>query len=174
MILVNRIFIIIIIFYYNICKENNNNKNKINFNKKNLIIGSIQNYSLQRVLPFFKSLIYVHFDNCEIVMFIRNISSTLLYYLKSIGVIVYAIPEKYKKIPIINLRWKLYFDFLKTKKDKYKLVFHADVRDTFFQKNVFKYYENFTSFFGIAIEDGILNETRNKKKIIDYIGGSFR
>lgn len=139
-------------------------------NKKNVILSVIQRYSLIVVLPFFKSLAYAKVYNTDIVIFVRNISEILINYLKSIGVFVYEIPSKYKNIPIINLRWKIYIDFLALNRNKYNLVFMADVRDTFFQKDMFKYYENKKSFLGIALEDDNLNEKINKKWVINIIG----
>ena len=64
----------------------------------------------------------------------------------------------------------MYVDFLIKNKYKYKLVLHCDVRDTFFQKDIFKYYENHEPFLGVAIEDGTLNEFLNKKWIVDFAG----
>lgn len=103
-------------------------------------------------------------------MFVKNISSSLRNYLKSIGVLVLEISKEYKEIDITKLRWKLFIDFLKEKKNEYNLIFLTDVRDTFFQKDIFQNYENISSFLGVAIEDGTLNETINKKWVIDFAG----
>ena len=183
-----KIFILFLIFNFNLCQEkefedkiNNisSNNSLINQNffsinnmrkKKNLIIGIIQAYSLDTILPFFNSILYTHFYNCDIVMFVRNVSQILIRYLKGIGVYVYEISKEYKKVPAINLRWKMYIDFLKERKNEYNIVFSSDVRDTFFQKDVFKIYENHEPFLGVAIEDGTLNEEVNKKWIIDFVG----
>ena len=146
------------------------NFSKNDYKKKNIILGIIENYSLNIILPFFKSFLKSNFENCDIVMFIRNVPQKTIKYLRSIGVLIIQIPEKYRKSTTINIRWKMYADFLKDKKNKYKLVLHTDVRDTFFQKDVFKYYENYKPFLGVAIEDGTLNGTINKKWIIDYVG----
>ena len=64
----------------------------------------------------------------------------------------------------------MYINFLKKYKVQYNLVFSVDVRDTFFQKDVFKFYENNTSFLGIAIEDGTLDDYFSKTNIINLIG----
>ena len=138
--------------------------------KKNAILGIIHNYSLDIILPFFNSLFSANIQNCDIIMFVRKVSLTLINYLKRMGVLVYTIPEKYNNIQVINLRWKIYKDFLKTKKSNYNLVLSADVRDTFFQKNIFEYYENHEPFLGISLEDGSLKEKLNKKWIIDLAG----
>lgn len=139
--------------------------------KKNLIVGIIENYSINSILPFFRSFIRADFKNCDIVMFVRKVSENLINYLKSIGVIVYNINKKYKNIHVINLRWVMYIDFLQEHKDKYNLVFSCDVRDTIFQKDVFVYYANKQNFLGVAIEDGaIKNSIFNKNWIIGYKG----
>ena len=112
----------------NISKNSNNINNISNtyigskkslYNKKNLILGIIQNYSLNVILPFFKSLIRANFKNCDVVMFVRNVSLELRNYLKSIGILVYKITKQYKNISIIKLRWKMYLDFLKEKREHY-------------------------------------------------------
>ena len=64
----------------------------------------------------------------------------------------------------------MYTDYLKENKNKYNLVLHTDVRDTFFQKDVFKYYEDYEPFLGVAIEDGTLQEKVNKRWIIKFAG----
>ena len=141
-----------------------------NFTKKNLIFGIIDNYKLATVLPFFESLIKSNFQNCDIVVFVRYVNKILISYLKKIGVIVIEIPKKYIKISTINIRWKMYIDFLEKNKGTYNLVLHADIRDTFFQKDIFKYYLNHKPFLGVALEDGTLIQEVNKKWIIDYVG----
>ena len=146
------------------------NSTQRSVNKRNVILGIIEKYSVNHILLFFKSFLRANFDNCDMVIFVRNVSQTLIKYLKSIGVFVYEISDEYKNVRIINLRWKMYSDFLKEKKNDYNLVFSADIRDTIFQKDVFKYYENNKNFLGLALEDGTLNETINKKWIISYAG----
>ena len=179
------LFILFLALKLNICNEEtisiNNNSQSISNTfinssiysnkKRNLLLGVIERYSFNDILPFFKSLIISNFYNCDIVMFVRKVSPTLIKYLKNIGVIVYEIAEKYRNFSVIRLRWKLYINFLKEKKNDYNLVLSIDVRDTFFQKDVFKYYENYNqSFLGIAIEDGTLNDKYNKRWIIGFVG----
>ena len=146
----------------------NNNKYII---KKNVVLGIIQKYSLSKVIPFFNSFLYTNLTNCDIVMFVRNVSPSLINYLKSIGVLVYQISKIYNNIRRpTHLRWKIYMNFLEENKNRYNLVFSVDVRDSFFQKDIFKYYDNYSSFLGIALEDGTLNETVNKNNIIKLVG----
>ena len=146
------------------------NQSKSLDKRKNLILGIIERHSLNTILPFFKSFIQANFKNCDVVMFVRNINNSTIKYLESIGVYIYIIPEKYKKINVINIRWKMYIDYLRENKLKYKLILHTDVRDVFFQKDVFEYYENSKPFLGVAIEDGTLNCQINKRWIISYVG----
>ena len=180
-------FSIFLIFNLNICNDNlfkniyNLNNTNTSFyrtlysgeiynTKRNVILAVIQTYSLSTVLPFFKSLIKSNIQNCDTVIFVRDVSHTLINYLKNIGVFIYEIPNEYKNVPILNLRWKLYIDFLKETKNYYHLVFCTDVRDTLFQKDVFKFYENHKSFLGVALEDGTLTEKTNKIWIINFVG----
>ena len=87
--------------------------------------------------------------------------------MKSFGVIVYNISEKYRYKKITNFRWKIYEDFLISNINKYNLVFSTDLRDVFFQKDLFKYYNSNISFLGVALEDGNLSQRLNKKWLID-------
>ena len=179
------LLILFLVLKLNICNEEtikinindqNGNNNLINKalylnKKKNLILGVIRRYSFNTILPFFKSLLHANFHNCDIVMFVKSVSPTLIDYLKNIGVIVYEITEKYKNFSVVKLRWKLFMDFLMKRKNEYNLILSIDVRDSFFQKDIFSYYENYNkSFLGIAIEDGTLNEEFNKRWIIDFVG----
>ena len=71
----------------------------------------------------------------------------------SFGVTIYNIPDKFLKsnAKIHNYRFKLYQEFLAKNKNKYNMVFTADVRDTIFQKDIFKnfkeYYKPFWDYF---------------------------
>ena len=157
----------------NSSKYKNNNldiNKKSNYNKKNLLIGAIEKYMWEDVALFFKSYMRAGFNNCDCVMFIRNMNSRTINKIKSCGVIVYNTPEEYKNMKIINYRWKIYEEFLKDKKDKYNLIFTADLRDVFFQKDIFKYYENYKPFLGVALEDGYLSNYYNKNWIINAYG----
>lgn len=180
-----KILLTFLIIHFSICNEKINvskftNMNLINTGnysnytqnnkKKNAILGIIEKYPLSVVLPFFKSLIFANLNNCDIIMFVRYVSQTLINYLKSIRVIVYEISEEFKNVSVINLRWKMYIDFLQINKDKYNLVFSTDIRDTIFQKDIFQNYKFYKPFLGIAIEDGTLNNEFNKKWIIDFVG----
>jgi len=159
--------IFFIIFYFSInliiCNSNSillPNINKIKEdNKKNLIIGVIDGYSWIKVKPFFISYIKANFTNCDCIIFYRNIDYYTLNRIRSLGIIAFEIPKQYDEMKINNVRYKIYENYLSDKLDKYNMVLHADIRDTYFQKDVFELYKNKTNFIGIALEDG--NITNN-------------
>jgi hypothetical protein len=167
--------------YYS-SKEKFKNSNKSNFfhyikfknysisSKKNLLIGAVIKYKWYKIEPFFQSFKKSNFTNCEVVMFVNKMSENTINKIKSFGVIVHKIPNKFNNIRIINYRWKIYEDYLQDNIDKYDLVFTADLRDTFFQLDIFKFYNSSHPFLGVAIEDGTLSERKNKKWIINAYG----
>ena len=183
------IFFLSFFFSINLCKHNINktysniyfkinhkdnihnqiNSSRVNI-KKNVILGTLMNYSLDQVLPFFNSLIQANFSNCDVVIFIRDVNIDIIRYLKRIGVILKYIPREYNNTDITKLRWKLYNDFLNNRKSQYNLVFTTDIRDVFFQKDIFQNYKGNKSFLGFALEDETLNETTNKMWITTFAG----
>jgi hypothetical protein len=138
--------------------------------RQNLIIGAISNYNWDKVKIFFKSYQNAGFKNCECVMFVTNVPKNAIDKIKSCGVIVYPIPEQYKKELVINIRWKLYEDYLSKNQDRYNLVFSADIRDVFFQRDLFQLYDFKKSCLGIAIEDGTLSNSINRDWFIKAYG----
>lgn len=138
--------------------------------KKNLIIGVISKYSWETVAMFFKSIVKSKIHNYDCVIFVRTISKIVINKIKEYGVIIYEIPDKYKNDRLINIRWKLYFEFLNERKDEYNLLFATDIRDTIFQKDIFQIYQNKNSFLGVPLEDGTLQEEVNKNWTIHYCG----
>jgi len=148
----------------------NLNKKKNSKLKKNLIIGAVTNYKWRNIAPFIKSYVMSNIENCDCILFVHNMSQYTIWKIKSFGIIVYNIPEIYRNKSIINLRWKLYTDYLIPNSDKYNLVLSVDVRDVFFQSDPFEYYNGNKSFLGVAIEDGILAHGINKKWLLDAYG----
>ena len=154
----------------NISGINYLNLRKLNFftssksNKKNLVIGSIINYSWSKIELYFISLIKAGFHDCDFVLFVGGISNETVKKIESCGVITYKISKKIfrLKTTINNFRWKLYEDFLKENKNKYNMVFTADVRDTIFQKDIFQYYDSSKSFLGVFLEDGSMRSKANR------------
>jgi hypothetical protein len=135
-----------------------------------LLIGAVRNYNWDIIAPFFDSFKKVSFKNCDFIVYYDEMKEFTIKKIKSYGVKMYKIQKKYKEKNIINFRWKIYEEFLKDKGDKYKLVFTADFRDVFFQKDVFQYYEFNKSYLGIAIEDGFLSDSINKMWLINAYG----
>ena len=159
----------------NIIERNVRNLNYIsnNNNKKNLIIGAINYYSWSKVKLYFISLVKAQIKNCDFVMFVGNaISNETIRKIEKCGVTTYKIPKEVLKLrtTIHNFRWKLYKDFLKENKNKYNLIFTADVRDTIFQKDVFQFYNSDKSFLGVFLEDGLMKNEVNRIWITQFCG----
>ena len=152
-------------------KNNKSQINMISSTKRNLLIASVINYGWEKMALFFKSFQKAQFENCDLVIFVRNISPFSISKLKSYGAFIYKIPDIYNNMKITHYRWKLYADFLNQYPHKYNLVFTADIKDVLFQQDIFKFYDSTKPFLGIAIEDGLLTEEVNKKWII-YAYGS--
>jgi len=91
------IFLFLIIFL----KYKSNKTEYSNFSKKNLIIGAIKNYNWKVIAPFFRSYQNVGFENCDCVMYIANMAEETIEKIKSYGVIVSKIPEKYLNLSLI-------------------------------------------------------------------------
>jgi hypothetical protein len=137
-----------------------------------LIVGVIKNYKWEVVAPFFTTFKKVGFDNCDCVIFVENITQETINKIKNFDVRVIKI-KGIIEANIINYRYKLYEDFLKNNPDKYNLVLAIDIRDSIFQKDIFKYYENNKSFLVLAIEDDYLNHPINKMWIIEAFGNNI-
>jgi len=131
---------------------------KCNKLKKNLIIGAIKSYTWSQIKPFFISLNQSNFKEYDCVIFITDVSQNVIEKLKSLGIIIYELPDKYKAMKINNVRYKLYEEYLSDKLNDYNIVLHADIRDTFFQKDLFQLYKNTGSFIGFSLEEGNISE----------------
>ncbi len=64
----------------------------------------------------------------------------------------------------------MYSIYLEIYKNDNNLVFHCDIRDTFLQKDVFKYYKSNKYFSVVALEDDTLSNEMNKNWILNYAG----
>ena len=122
-------------YKYNI--KLNNSLSNIKSKKKNLIIVAIVNYDWNKIELFFKSYKLSGFTNCDFVAYIDNMNDYTINKIKSLGILVYKIKDKYKEkfkgIPLINYRWKIYYDHINENQNKYDLILTSDVRDSFFQ-----------------------------------------
>ena len=123
-----------------------------------MVIGILDRLSWIKVKPFFISYIIANFKNCDCVIFYRRIKIETLNKIRSLGIITFKIPKKYNRMKINNVRYKIYEDYLSDKLDKYNMVLHVDIRDTYFQKDFFKYYKNKKHFIGVALEDGNITD----------------
>ena len=103
-------------------------------------------------------------------MFVGNMTEETIEKIKSCGVKVYPIPENYSHLSLNNYRWKLYGDYLNKKNGKYKLVLTTDLKDSIFQKDLFKLYENHKPFLGISKEDLYLSEHMNREWLENAYG----
>ena len=142
-----------------------------NNNKKNLIIGAITKYPWNKIRNFFVSLNKVEFENCDVVMFVGKMSNETIKKIESCGVTIYNIPDKFIKsnTKIHNYRFKLYQEFLQKNKNKYNMIFTADVRDTIFQKDIFKFYNKYHKpFIGLFLEDNIIKNEKLNIKWVKY------
>ena len=165
------LFQIILIISIIITKNDTNNYIYIrklnNDQKKNLVIGAFTYYPWFKIKNFFISLIQSNFENCDFVMFLGRTSQETKEKLKSIGIIVYDIPEELIRYNVQNSRWKIYEDFLSNNTDKYNMVFTADIKDTFFQKDIFKYYKDYNKpFLGVFYEESII---KNRPMNCDWV-----
>ena len=137
--------------------------------KKNLIIGTIANYVWEDLEPFFVSYVRAGFENTDCVMFTYNISRRTLNKIRACGVKILPMSQKWISTAVNNYRWKLYDEFLNVYHDEYKFVLALDVRDSVFQSDIFKSFDE-QPFLGLAIEDGDLTERINKEWIIEAHG----
>lgn len=116
--------------------NNNSNKNLL-ITKKNVILGVIINYNWAKIAPFFISFKEARFKNCDCVMFVEGLSQNTINKIESFNVKIIKI-KRTIKARVINYRHKLYEEFLRNNIDKYRLVLSIDVRDSFFQKDIFE------------------------------------
>ena len=159
--------------YENVSQRNISNLNNLTYidkNKKNLIIGSILNYSWSKVKLFFISLYKAQIKNCDFVIFVGGVSNETIKKIEKCGVTTYKIPKEVLRLrkTITLFRWKLYKDFLKENKDKYNMIFTADVRDTIFQKDVFQFFNSNKSFLGVFLEDGLMTNKANRIWVLQF------
>lgn len=168
---------VIFLFFVLICMTlkfnanniNNNSNNNLLITKKNVILGVIINYNWKKIAPFFISFKEARFKNCDCVMFVEGLSQNTINKIESFNVKIIKI-KRTIKARVINYRHKLYEEFLRNNTDKYRLVLSIDVRDSFFQKDIFEYYKNIKSFLSLSLEDGYLSHPINKLWVTKAFG----
>ena len=154
-------------------KRMNETDRKITFNssnKKNLIISILFRFKWKKILPFIKSLIKANLQNYDIVIFVKEVKASIIHNLKSFGIVVHEILEKFENIIVYNYRWKVYYDFLKNNRGKYKFVVSMDIKDSIIQKDIFTLYKNKEQFLGFSYEDAPLKKGFTGKRILDIFG----
>ena len=136
-----------------------------------MLFTYIVKYSWEIILPFIKSLIRINLINCDIIIFVNQVTQTVMNNLKSYGLKFYEIKVKLNNAyEIYQYRWKLYRDYLNENESKYNIVLSVDVRDTIFQKDFFHLYENSGSFIGFSYESATLIQLIHKEWIINTFG----
>lgn len=144
---------------------------KFKTNKKNALLSIIVRYSWEKIFPFIKSVIQANFYNVDIIMFVNEISKSVINNLKSFGIIVYKIKQKLKNPHDIYIeRWKIYLDFLKNNINKYNLVLSVDIKDTIFQNELFSLYEKYEELLGFSYEDLTIDNSIYRNSIIELFG----
>ena len=82
-----------------------------------------------------------------------NLTNETIDNIHNCGVKTIEIPEKYNLMKINNVRYKLYEEYLSNNIGKYNIILSVDVRDTIFQKDIFKFYEKKKKpFIGVSLE----------------------
>ena len=154
-------------------KNMNETDRQITFNssnKKNLIISTLIRFKWKKILPFIKSLIKANLQNYDIVIFVKEVKASIIHNLKSFGIKVYEISEKFENIIVYDYRWKVYNDFLMNNRGKYKFVVSMDIKDSIIQKDIFTLYKNKEQFLGFSYEDAPLKKGFTGKRILDIFG----
>lgn len=109
-----------------------------NNHKSNLIITTLINYDYDIHYRFIATL-FNHINNVKLVLFIsKNDEKHIIKIKHEFPNIEYNIID-INNIHVVNLRFKLYYDYLTTNINQYNLVFLCDSRDVLFQKDIFKH-----------------------------------
>ena len=115
-----------------------NTYNNIYTTKQNLIMTTLINYEYDIHYRFIGTL-FDNINNVKLIVFITKNDEKHINKIKNIysnNNIEYILID-IKDIHIVNLRFKLYYDYLLKNKNIYNLIFLCDSRDVIFQKNIF-------------------------------------
>ena len=107
---------------------------------KNLIMTTLINYNFDIHYRFIGTLYdSINDNNLDLVLFIsKNDENHIIKIIKLLNKpIIYNIIDE-SDIHIVNLRFRLYYDYLNNNKN-YNLIFLCDSRDVIFQKNIFNH-----------------------------------
>ena len=125
---------------------------------KNLIIGTIANYSFSKLEPFVKSLDVLETDY-DVVMMVKGVDAPTCKKLTSRGIMLIPFTDTHpyliegydesvlpkhdnQKYSLCVKRFFMYHLFLQKNKCKYKNIFLTDVRDVVFQSDPFVVMDN--------------------------------
>ena len=150
----------------------NQNQNNISnsFNNKNLIITILTRFKWKKILPFLKSLIKTNLQNCDVIIFVKEVKISIIKNLKSFGINIHEISDKFENIPIYNYRWKVYNEFLKKNRKKYNFVLSVDLKDTIIQNDIFEVYKDYKHLLGFSLEDAPLWYGFHGPRILEIFG----
>ena len=176
--------IFFIILQFSICNRSNTNLNtdfiSINetgrqislnsSNKKNLIISTLIRFKWKKILPFIKSLIKANLQNYDIVIFVKEVKASIIKNLKSFGIKIHEISEKFENIIVYNYRWKVYNDFLRKNRGKYNFILSIDIKDSIIQNDIYTLYRNKEKFLGFSYEHAPIKEGYIGRRILDVFG----
>ena len=75
-----------------------------------------------------------------------------------------------KKISVTDYRWKIYNDFLKIRRGRYNIILSIDLKDSIFQSDIFKLYQDYAPFLAFSYEKGNINEGITGYRILKVFG----
>ena len=120
---------------------------------KNLILGTARGYNYYTLEPFVRSFVK-KLCNTDLVLFVDNISDFTRSQLqaqsnrikkKDCRIFLEVFPKNYDNIKdstAVNIRWLIFFNYLKSHREKYQQVLISDTRDVIFQDDLFSKYAN--------------------------------
>ena len=138
-----------------------------------MIVSTLTRFKWKKILPFIKSLVKANLQNYDAIIFVKEVNYSIIKNLKSFGINVHEIKEKFENIPIFNYRWKVYNDFLRNNRGKYKLVLSVDLKDTIIQRDIFSLYKDNEHFLGFSLEDVPLKNGISGYRILELFGAKI-
>ena len=131
---------------------------------KNLILGTARGYNYYTLEPFVRSFVKKLY-NTDLVLFVDNISDFTRSQLqaqsnqikkKDCRIFLEVFPKNYDNIKdstAVNIRWLIFFNYLKSHREKYQQVLISDTRDVIFQDDLFSKYTNEKEYLLYVIEN---------------------
>ena len=131
---------------------------------QNLILGTIVNYTWEDIEPFFSSYFKNSSTNVDCTVFVKKISKRTRKYLENYNIEIINIDDEYNEDWITEYRWRLYNEYLNHCCVDYANVLLVDVRDSFFQDNIFERCNGKKILFSKEVND-FANEKCNREWI---------